>query len=95
MSTLDNLLDAIGRAPALPGARCRGRHHLFDGPQSGEDSEVVAQRHAQAVGLCQRCPALDRCREWSATLPRTRRPPGVVAGEIPKPVGRPANTTRK
>ena len=30
MSQLDALLAAIGAAPVLPGARCRGRHHLFD-----------------------------------------------------------------
>ncbi|TDH51566.1 hypothetical protein E2F47_15910 [Mycobacterium eburneum] len=91
MTQLDRLLAAIGVAPALPGARCRGRHRLFDGRGSDEAPEVAEQRHAQAIGLCQRCPSIDPCRAWLESLPPRRRPAGVVAGQLtqPRPVGRP------
>jgi len=73
------LLLAVG-APALPGARCRGRAHLFDEPEQGEPAELVEQRHAQALGLCRHCPALTACAAWFDTLPPRQRPAGVVAG---------------
>jgi hypothetical protein len=82
VSTLDAMLTAIGAAPCLPGARCRGRHHLFDPAGTHEPAPVVQQRHAQALGLCQDCPALEPCRAWVASLPPKRRPQGVVAGTI-------------
>jgi hypothetical protein len=85
------LLAAIAGAPALHGARCRGKGHLFDEAAPNEDPEVVAARHAQAIGLCSRCPSLTRCTEWFEALPPRKRPPGVVAGQVhqPKPAGRP------
>ncbi|MDQ1304501.1 MAG: WhiB family transcriptional regulator, redox-sensing transcriptional regulator [Actinomycetota bacterium] len=73
------LLLAVG-APALPGARCRGRAHLFDEPEPGEPAEQVDQRHAQALGLCQHCPSLTASAAWLASLPARHRPAGVVAG---------------
>jgi hypothetical protein len=91
MSTLQPLLDAIGAAPVLPGAKCRGRHHLFDPAAPDEASETVDQRHSQAIGLCFRCPSLNRCADWWSGLPKRKRPPGVVAGQVhqPKSAGRP------
>ena len=77
--TIVGLLLAVG-APALPGARCRGRAHLFDEPEQGEPAELVEQRHAQALGLCRHCPALTACAAWFDTLPPRQRPAGVVAG---------------
>jgi WhiB family redox-sensing transcriptional regulator len=59
-----NLFDAIGLAPSLPGARCRGKHRLFDEAAPGEDPATVAARHAQAIGLCSHCPSLTRCQTW-------------------------------
>lgn len=85
MTALDDLLLAIAGAPTLPGARCSGRHHLFDPPTGGEDLAVVEARHAQALGLCERCPALASCRQWVDELPARKRPLGVVAGEIRHP----------
>ena len=82
MSTLEPLLAAIGAAPVLPGARCRRRHHLFDPAAPGEDPDTAAQRHMEALGLCQRCPALDRCEAWFLSLKPSKRPLGVVAGEL-------------
>ncbi len=76
------LFDALGVIPALPGARCRGRHHLFDEPRRDEDEQAVQDRHAQALGLCARCPAARRCREWLDSLPPRKRPRGVVAGTV-------------
>lgn len=93
--TLQSLLEAVGAAPALPGARCRGRHHLFDPATAHEDPDTTTQRHTQAIGLCRLCPALALCTEWFDNLKPSRRPPGVVAGRAPKPVGRPASTNRK
>lgn len=93
---LETLLLALAGAPTLPGARCRGRHHLFDEAAKGEPADVVEQRHAQALGLCRTCPALASCQRWYAELPRNKRPGGVVAGKInPAKPGRPPASTRK
>ena len=91
MSTLDALLDAVGAAPALPGARCRGRHHLFDEARPDEAPQTVDQRHAQALMLCSDCPALASCEQFFLSLKPSKRPPGVIAGRInqPRPAGRP------
>lgn len=87
----EGLIEYTESAPALPGAKCRHRHHLFDEAAQGEPAEVVEQRHAQALGLCRICPALASCQIWFTALPSRKRPPGVVAGTInPKPVGRPS-----
>ncbi len=80
---LANLLGAISAAPNLPGAKCAGRHDLFDESGKNEDAEVVRQRHTQAAALCHTCPALAGCRAWYDSLSRWRRPPGVVAGHKP------------
>ena len=86
MSTLDALIEAVvGAAPCLPGAKCRGRHALFDPPALGEPANVVEARHDLALGLCEYCPALSRCRDWLASLPPQRRPVGVIAGTVRQP----------
>jgi Transcription factor WhiB len=77
-----NLFDAIGLAPSLPGARCRGKHRLFDEAAPGEDPATVAARHAQAIGLCSHCPSLTRCQTWFLGLNPSKRPLGVIAGQI-------------
>ena len=79
---LVDLLAALAGAPALPGARCRGRPHLFDPAGAAEAEASVADRHRQAVGLCAACPSLNRCAAWLASLPPTEQPPGVVAGVV-------------
>lgn len=83
--TLDGMAGALLGAPALPGARCRGRHHLFDEAASGEDVGTVRRRHAQALQLCRGCPSLDPCRRWIEKLTPAKRPSGVVAGKVIKP----------
>lgn len=83
MSTqLDAVLDAVGAAPCLPGAKCRGRHSLYDPAALGENPDTVAERHALAVELCSYCPSLARCQDWLASLPPRKRPLGVVAGIV-------------
>lgn len=86
MTDLDRLLSAIGAAPALPGARCRHRSHLFDEAGKDEPPEVVEERHAQALGLCRICPALASCSEWFGSLPTSKQPTGVVAGRVHNPI---------
>lgn len=77
---LDGLLGALMGAPHLPGARCVGRHQLFDPPGDHEPPERVTERHTAATHLCRNCPALASCEQWVDSLPRTRRPPGVTGG---------------
>ena len=54
----------------LDGALCRGKAKTFDAADE-------ASRRA-AVELCSRCPVLNECRLWVASLSPCRRPPGVV-----------------
>lgn len=82
MTNFADLLTALAGAPSLPGARCRGRHHLFDPAHADEVPATTDARHAQAVGLCRRCPALTRCAAWLDSLPDRDRPPGVVAAQL-------------
>ncbi len=68
-------------APPLPGAVCRGRWRLFDEPPPELDPRRAASRRQAALRLCRQCPALTRCQQWVASLPRCQRPSGVVAGQ--------------
>lgn len=81
----DALLSTVAGVPVLRGARCRGRHRLFDPPEEREPADSVAARHRQAVALCEQCPALTPCREWLDGLPLRRRPFGVVAARVRTP----------
>ena len=86
MSQLDAILEAVGAAPCLPGARCRGRHALFDPAALGEHPDTVAARHGLALDLCRySCPSPTRCEEWLDSLPPRRRPLGVIAGTVRQP----------
>jgi len=91
VTSMSGLLAALAGAPSLPGARCRGRHVLFDEAAPGESVTTTDARQRQAVAMCQRCPSLARCSTWLASLPPPNRPPGVVAGRITqsRPPGRP------
>ena len=74
-----SLCEAILRgAPKLDGALCVGQDRLFDAADR--------ERTRQAAAVCQRCPALAECRAWAKTLPRSTRPPGVLAGRLHGPV---------
>ena len=76
------LFGALSGIPALPGARCIGRWALFDAREEREDPTVVRDRHEQALGLCRLCPALADCTAWFESLPRGKRPQGVIAGRV-------------
>jgi hypothetical protein len=73
-AALDNLLEAIGAAPSLPGARCKGSI-LWD---ETEDPEIIEY----TTNKCLACPELAKCRAWLDSLPRRKRPEGVCAGVI-------------
>lgn len=81
-ATWEALLDALSAAPVLPGAKCRGRSHLFDDAGPDESENTVQARQAQALSLCSYCPALQPCREWFDSLKPSKRPAGVVAGAV-------------
>ena len=75
MVTLDPLLEAMRGIPKLEGAKCSGEWAVFD---ETDNPEIVEY----ACHLCASCDALAACREWFDSLPRTRRPEGVVAGRL-------------
>jgi len=75
----------LAGVPSLPGAKCRGRGHLFDAPAKGELTETTAARHQQALQLCRTCPALGSCTTWyerQALQALRQRPSGVIAGRV-------------
>jgi Transcription factor WhiB len=72
-ATWEGLLDALGGAPRLDGALCRGRAGLFD---ATDDDQA-----AEAIAICHECPALQRCREWADAQPINSLS-GVVAGQV-------------
>ncbi|MBU3749819.1 MAG: hypothetical protein FGM52_05110 [Mycobacterium sp.] len=89
MNNFESLLSALAGVPVLRGARCRGRHALFDPQRPEEPADVAAARHRQALALCDACPALPGCRTWAAALPIRKRPYGVIAGQLrPEPTRR-------
>jgi WhiB family redox-sensing transcriptional regulator len=71
---LDALLGALEAAPRLTGARCVGEHEIFDNEHGSAELEEYA------LNLCASCPALTACKEYTDSLPRTKRPSGIVAG---------------
>lgn len=89
--SVQSLFDAVGLAPSLPGAKCRGRHHLFDPPETDTNAEDALYAEQAALKICSWCPALARCADWYESLPKSKRPPGVVAGTVNRtaPRGRP------
>jgi len=91
-----DLFAALIGAPSLPGAKCRGRHHLFDEPHPDEEPDATQHRHSHALRLCSTCPALASCERWFDELPKGKRPPGVVAGKVgSQKAGRPKKTALK
>lgn len=82
MNPFQSLVSSLAGVPVLRGARCRGRHDLFDPQLAGEIADVAEARHVQAQSICGRCPALAACGSWLDSLPKSRRPAGVVAGRI-------------
>jgi hypothetical protein len=72
--TYTNLLAALAGVPNLPQAACRGEHSLFESPDPLDIDDAIA--------ICARCPALDACQQWYASLaPRHRPTESTVAGQ--------------
>ena len=86
------LFGALTGIPSLPGARCIGKWDLFDVREERENPTIVRDRHEKALGLCRLCPALADCSEWFGSLPRGKRPQGVIAGRV-YPAGARADST--
>ena len=64
----------VADVPRLPGALCVGRPEPFDADRLDD-----AATAAQALELCDRCPALSACRCWAVSQPPGRLV-GIVAG---------------
>ena len=69
-------------APSFPDAQCRDRVELFDRTTGHASSAEVIYARAQALALCRSCPCLTQCRAWFDSLPISKRPFGVVAGQL-------------
>jgi hypothetical protein len=61
----------VAGTPRLPRALCQGEWDIFDG-----DTDETAR---QAAELCQHCPELGPCREWSSRLAHNEAN-GILAG---------------
>ncbi|KWX19724.1 hypothetical protein AFM11_34340 [Mycolicibacterium wolinskyi] len=80
------MAELLAGIPNLPGACCKGRSDLFEATIAGRDGPAskteLENSRAAALRLCAACPALAPCRAWLNGLRPTRRPLGVVAGEV-------------
>lgn len=72
-----SLFGALGSIPTLSGAACRGRADEFDIEPSADPERIE-----RAIHVCAACPALTCCRQCVSSLPPSKRPSGVVAGEL-------------
>ena len=77
-----DLGDLMAGTPDLTTGHCVGLWTLFDPQGDDEPQDVVDNRHAVAVALCQACPVAAACAEWFSGLPPQDRPTGVVAGKV-------------
>ncbi len=87
-----HMAELLASIPDLPGSRCKGRADLFEATvaeygKPASRAELDTSR-AAALRLCADCPALAPCRTWFNGLRPTRRPRGVVAGQIVRADGR-------
>ncbi|WP_176562209.1 helix-turn-helix domain-containing protein [Mycolicibacterium palauense] len=79
------MVGQLGAVPELPGARCRGRHELFDATVvgvRGEPPDNLEYARQTAARLCATCPALHQCTAWLDSLPADQRPLGITAGRL-------------
>lgn len=87
MTDVSGLLDSLSLAPSLPGAACAGRWELFDHAAEAKTTGLAAGRaqakaQDEALRVCAGCPQLEPCKAWVDSLPRNKRPYGVVAGRL-------------
>ena len=81
--SFESLIATLAGAPALVGARCRGKGHLFDLATTGEAPEVVAARHKPGRWALSALPCTGAVPDMVDGLPRSKRPEGVIAGRRP------------
>jgi hypothetical protein len=74
----EGLAGALAGVPELPGARCIGAWEIFDNEHGS------AELQGYAINLCQSCPALTACRDWTRQLRPSQRPGGIIAGRTAK-----------
>lgn len=72
--------------PRLEGARCAGRHPLFDAELDGEAAEARSARLAWARTECARCPVQGLCRTAAS---EQDHPLGIWGGKVYGLPGRP------
>lgn len=87
----------IAGIPDLPGARCKGAADLYEATvnehsKPANQAELERARTA-ALNVCAACPALGACRAWLDQQRPTRRPRGVVAGQVITAAGYPAKSS--
>lgn len=83
--SISDLFAEFSAVPRLAGALCKGQADIWDEPvppSRDPDPDDTAARIAFALTACQRCPALAACAQWVAGLRPSRRPVGVVAGQL-------------
>jgi WhiB family redox-sensing transcriptional regulator len=78
MMNLEDLLGSLAGTPSLPGAKCKGKSHIWDQYDCPESIEY-------ALGHCAACPALDACEAYFDSLRPSQRPVGVTAGRVNLP----------
>jgi hypothetical protein len=81
VSGVGALLTALS-VPTLTGAKCKGKHTIFDPPERGGVSRSQVMNQERALRMCRRCPCLAECRRFYDSLPARQRPTGVVAGRV-------------
>ncbi|WP_273734173.1 WhiB family transcriptional regulator [Mycolicibacterium septicum] len=69
------LRDLAHAVPDLPGAACRGQQAVMDVTSGRDHAAIAAAQH-----VCAGCRVRRECAAWLDSLPRSRRPSGVVAG---------------
>jgi len=77
------LINAIAQAtPRLPGPPCRApaNRAIFD--RASAQAAGMGSARAQALAICDSCPALTLCRRWIEPLDENDRPRGIVGGML-------------
>ena len=77
---LEGFGSLAANTPDLSDGHCVGLWSIFDPLRDGETADSVTARHDIAKTLCKRCPVLDECRQWCASIRQADKPSGVTAG---------------
>ena len=90
---LEGFGSLAANTPDLSDGHCVGLWSIFDPLRDGETADSVTARHDIAKTLCKRCPVLDECRQWCASIRQADKPSGVTAG-VARGEGRETALTR-